>query len=253
MKFLVIKGEDDIRYQYVEEILKNDGYEITENAKEADKIILPMIGCEDGVHITGTSIVFEEFLKQIKPDATLYGGTAPCEVKDYLMERACQRYNGIPTAEGLLTYLLNNRTETVWNSEILILGFGNVAEHLAMILKEMGARVTVAAYPEEEIAHAESSGFTAVSTKELIENVSNKDIIVSTIPARIIDEKTMDLIDKKTLIVDTATRMPVMDPEMAKQKELNYNIVWRIPGTYFPKTAAQIIVDAIYRLMKKEK
>ena len=171
----------------------------------------------------------------------------------FSLERACQRYNGIPTAEGLLTYILNNRTETVWNSDILILGFGNVAEHLAMILKEMGARVTVAAFPEEEIAHAKASGFPAVSTTALADHVGNKDIIVSTIPARIIDEQIMDHIDRKTLIVDTATRKPVMDPEMAKEKGLNYNIVWRIPGTYFPKTAAQIIVDAIYRLMKNEK
>lgn len=72
MKFLIIGN--DKRYDYLARELVSSGHSLIDTAGEAEVVVLPMLACADGVHITGTDLVLEEFLQQVPKGAVVFGG-----------------------------------------------------------------------------------------------------------------------------------------------------------------------------------
>ena len=67
------------------------------------------------------------------------------ELVDYFAREELILCNAIPTAEGCIGILMAERTRTLWNSAILLAGFGPVGQALGVRLAALGAQVTVAA------------------------------------------------------------------------------------------------------------
>ena len=86
---------------------------------------------------------------------------AGVELADYFARPELAVYNAIPTAEGCIGILLQQRTRTLWGAEVLVLGFGPVGQALAVRLSALGAGVTVCARRPEQRALAESLGLRA--------------------------------------------------------------------------------------------
>ena len=100
----------------------------------ADYILLPLPLDESRTPLA-------ELLRAAKPGALALGGKlsaqarqiaaeAGVELVDYFAREELILCNAIPTAEGCIGILMAERTRTLWNSAILLTGFGPVGQAL---------------------------------------------------------------------------------------------------------------------------
>ena len=151
----------------------------------ADYILLPLPLDESRTPLA-------ELLRAAKPGALALGGKlsaqarqiaaeAGVELVDYFAREELILCNAIPTAEGCIGILMAERTRTLWNSAILLAGFGPVGQAL-------GAQVTVAARRPAQRALAESFSLRAVDLARLEQAAPAFDTVVNTIPAPVLTE-----------------------------------------------------------------
>ena len=105
----------------------------------ADYILLPLPLDESRTPLA-------ELLRAAKPGALALGGKlsaqarqiaaeAGVELVDYFAREELILCNAIPTAEGCIGILMAERTRTLWNSAILLAGFGPVGQALVLGLR----------------------------------------------------------------------------------------------------------------------
>ena len=158
----------------------------------ADYILLPLPLDESRTPLA-------ELLRAAKPGALALGGKlsaqarqiaaeAGVELVDYFAREELILCNAIPTAEGCIGILMAERTRTLWNSAILLAGFGPVGQALGVRLAALGAQVTVAARRPAQRALAESFSLRAVDLARLEQAAPAFDTVVNTIPAPVLTE-----------------------------------------------------------------
>ena len=166
-KRIAVIGED-ARQQAAGRVLARAGYEVggPEQTALADYILLPL-------PLDEARTPLAELLRAARPGALALGGMlseqakqiaqeAGVELVDYFAREELTIRNAIPTAEGCIGILLAQRKRTIWNSAVLLAGFGPVGQALGVRLAALGAQVTVAARRPAQRALAESLGLNSV-------------------------------------------------------------------------------------------
>jgi len=140
---------------------------------------------------------------------------------------------------------------TLHSSRCLITGYGRIGKVLARMLKGMGAYVCVEARKYADLAMIDSIGCEAVSLGELPLCVGSFDAIFNTVPAMLFDRDLLGRIDRKTLIIDLASKPGGVDFEAAK--EMGIRVIWALslPGKIAPVTSGAIIKDTIMNIMNE--
>jgi len=116
--------------------------------------LLPVPSSRDGVHITGTEILFDDFLEGIESGSFVIGYGIPQFVKDGITARNAACYdagndecflveNAYITAIGALTYLLQSVKKIPCDLKFGIIGYGRIGSALARLLLFLGARVKI--------------------------------------------------------------------------------------------------------------
>ncbi len=147
--------------------------------------------------------------------------------------------NAALTAEGALELLMRRSNRALAGMEVLVAGFGRIGSFLAGMLASLGAHVTVAARSEKARAAARARGYDAVD----IANIPPVfDGVVNTIPAPVLsgDYGGALCIDLASEPGGWATDAPVLRAP-------------GLPGLYAPKAAADVMAEAVYRVMEEEK
>ena len=146
--------------------------------------------------------------------------------------------NAALTAEGALELLMRRSNRGLAGMEVLVAGFGRIGGFLAGMLGALGAHVTVAARSEKARAAARARGFAAVDMEHI---PANFDGVVNTVPAPVLrgDYGGALCIDVASAPGGWATDAPVLKAP-------------GLPGLYAPKAAADVMAEAIYRVMEEE-
>lgn len=142
-KRIAVVGSD-ARQAAAGRALARAGYAVAgaEQVARADVILLPLPLDESRTPLA-------QLLRAAKPGAFALGGRlsaqaveiarqAGVELADYFARPELAVYNAIPTAEGCIGILLQQRTRTLWGAEVLVLGFGPVGQALAVRLSALG-------------------------------------------------------------------------------------------------------------------
>lgn len=158
--------------------------------------------------------------------------------------------NSISTAEGTIQIAMEETNVTLHGSNILILGFGRIGKVLSKMLNSIGANVYCEARKSEDLAWIETYGYNPVPLSKLNDSLSDKNIIINTIPSLILDENRLKLIKKDSLIIDLASKPGGIDFEFAKN--LGIKVIWALalPGKVAPFSAAKCIKQTIYNEIK---
>lgn len=140
---------------------------------------------------------------------------------------------------------------TVNGSTVLVIGYGRVAKACAKLFRAVGADVTISARKLSALAEAEGAGYKAELITALAENISGYTIIINTVPAMILDEKLLGVMDKNSLIIDLASRPGGVDFETAAK--LNRRVVWALglPAKAAPMTAGEIIARTVTDILNE--
>lgn len=143
-----------------------------------------------------------------------------------------------------------NSQITLHGSKSIVLGFGRCGKVLAHMLKGIGTDVSVAARSVADLAYIESYGYKALHLSNISKEIGIYDFVFNTIPTMILDEKKLDKINKKCLIIELASKPGGVDLDVAKKLGINVIDAQSLPGKVAPETAAKIIYDTILNAYK---
>jgi len=231
----------------------------------SDVVILPMPVSTDGKTVQAPysrlCIPLEQIYAAISPDQLVFGGGISEEITaafdrrdivsfDYLKREELSVANAVPTAEGALQLAMEELPVTINGARCLVVGYGRIGKVLARMLVALGAQVTVAARRCEARAWAIADGCRAIHTDELL-RCETMDAVFNTVPTMLLDARVLAGFDKRTLVIDLASRPGGVDFTAAAGLHLKTIWALSLPGRVAPKTAASIIGDTVMNILEE--
>ena len=285
MKFLIAGG--DLRFAWLAALLRREGHEVCCFALDeapaeltgscalgpgamdnADCVVLPLpvLGPGGGLNapLSAFSYDIETIFAALPKTALVCGGLANervlrsareqgLELTDYYQREELVALNALATAEGALDVILRASPLTIWDSRVLIAGYGRIGKLLATRLRALGAHVAVSARNEGDKATARANGFDALDTRTLGKNLADFDTIVNTVPARIFGRERLEQLRPGVLCLDLASRPGGFDLEAAKT--LDRNVIWALglPAETAPETAGRIVGETVLNILREKR
>lgn len=233
----------------------------------AAAVILPLPATLDGVTLNSEN---EERIKLHKlleyADVPFFGGklsdsfrlaasARKRKVIDYFETESLQIKNALPTAEGAISIAMQNLKRTLVGAHAAVIGYGRIGKTLADLLLRLGARVTVAARNELQLAYAQIAGAKTVrigSDSSSLKLPDEYDVIFNTVPAGLFDAAQIGKLRENTLLIDLAS--PPGGVDFAAAKEAGIRAIWALslPGRYAPEDAGRIIGETLLELFERE-
>ncbi len=284
MNFAVIGG--DMRQAKLAELLTEDGHlvnafavdklkmeKVTRKEKlsdaitDADCVILPLpaISSEGVINtpFSGTTLTTRQVFSLISPGQIVCAGKvnaglrelaewSGAELYDYFAREELTVANAATTAEGAVQIIMEETSRTLLGAKCLVVGYGRIGKLLAHRLQAMGAEVTVSARKCVDFAWIKAYGYRAENTEKLDGKLSKYDVIINTVPAKILDERKLVQISKRCLCLDLASKPGGIDFQAASR--LGIHAVWALslPGEVAPETAGMCIKDTIYNILREK-
>lgn len=173
-----------------------------------------------------------------------------CKIIDYYLREELKVLNAIPTAEGALAIAIIETNITIHSSKCAVLSFGCVGRAIARVLHLIGAEVTVIARSASALSKAASLGYKTEHINNIKNALMNKDFIFNAIPEIIITKEILDCIDKKTLIIDLASKPGGVDVNASENLGIRTIYAPSLPNKYAPITAGEYLAKTINHILK---
>lgn len=255
-KTIALIGQD-ARQQAVGRALADLGYQMlgAEGCGAADCLLFPLPMEETLPGLAG-------MLAAAKPGALVLGGrvsarakglamAAGVELVDYYQRPELIEWNAIPTAEGCIALLMQHSAETLWGRSVLVVGFGRVGRAVAVRLRGLGARVTVAARDGAQRALAENLGCRAITIRQMAQQMACFTAVVNTVPALLLTRPLLEALPPRSLIVDLASRPGGTDFTAAETLGHTALHALGLPGRCAPETAGRFIAGAVHQILQE--
>lgn len=276
MNFWLIGGDD--RQVMLAQLLEEDGHRVYSYGMErrrrceasvdavacADCVMLPLPALSaPGVIYAPLSeriLPAGELLERLRPGQTVLAGNATrwlkdaadsldLKLEDYFRREEVMLRNAIPTAEGAIRIAMETMPITIHGCSALVLGFGRLGQALAPRLRALGADVTVSARRREQLALAELSCLKTRELADLEQWLHSFDLIVNTVPTRVLDAEALAQVKGSALILDLASLPGGVDDEGAAERGIRVIHALALPGKEAPLTAARYLRDTVYHLI----
>ncbi|MFC0612841.1 dipicolinic acid synthetase subunit A [Scopulibacillus daqui] len=230
-----------------------------------DSIILPSSGAnEDGVVETifsnKTIKVSKDWLAKTPDHCTIYSGISTPFLDALIKE--CNKeliklferddvaiYNSVPTVEGAVMIVIQNTDITIHKSNVVVLGLGRTGMSVARTFDALGAYVKVGARRPEHIARITEMGLKPFYMKDIEKHIKDVDIIINTVPAKVLSSKVLSHVPVNALIVDLASKPGGTDFRYAEKRGIKALLTPGLPGMVAPKSAGRIIANVLSELL----
>lgn len=258
MKKITIIGGDN-RLKMVKKALIKEGYSVDTlglyeddfaNISTSEVILFPVPTTKDSktvfTPLTDKKISLEEIANQISSEQLVLCCNYNFQNKKCIDYGALDSYallNAVPTAEGAIKIAIENTPFCLWQSKILVIGYGRVGKILADRLKSLGANVTVSARKPSDFAMLSALGFSFIHTEQLNQTELSFDIIFSTVDVTVLEDRAIKD-SSATLLVDLSSKGG-FNLEAAKSFGKKALKAPGLPGIIAPKTAADILCNTI--------
>lgn len=269
---MIIGG--DCRFSYMKKILENSGFNVkriypgeyrADDFSSCSLFILPVPVTRDNININtplaGETFYFGDFIRLLPDGVTVAGGIILPEweqklkdknikVFDYYKDETLTLKNAIPTAEGVIAILVNSLPQTIDGLNCAITGYGRCAKELSKKLRYLGADITVAARSDKNLKEAAADGMKVCKLSDFHNNCSVTDVIINTVPARIIDESIISNLKSTAMIIEIASAPFGTDFNCAERYNINVIKAGSLPGRTAPQTAGKIICDTVLQFYR---
>ncbi len=265
LKIIVLGGDE--RQKYLTENLKAKGYNTEhiftkENLKEkinsSDYVVLPLPSTKDKITVFNTlsddKIYISDLQEYIKNQKVF-----TCKLmlegkncRDYSILDSFAIKNAVPTAEGAIALAVLHSKKTLFSNKALIIGNGRIGKILSIMLKNMGADVTVSARKESDLSFIEAFNMKNIRTSDINSVASQFDFVFNTVDFPVIDTEFLRGMKKDALLIELASHPGGIygDKAAAKCEIINAQ---GLPGKYSPITAAEILTDTVISLIDAQK
>ncbi len=268
-KIVILGG--DLRITHLYKYLYNNGFNVTSflnginddisdfALKNADTLILGMPVSRDKETLyaplyTKSSVKLTDIMKNFR-GSKVFGGVLPpvlyetaCKdtrLIDYSKIESLMVLNAISTAEGAIEVIMKNTDFTLCSSNVLVIGNGRIGKIISKMLAGIGAKVTTTARKGEDFAYIESMGLDFEHSENLSKVLPKADVIVNTVPHRIIKDDDYRLIKKGSFIIDLASMPGYINKDLCKLNSIKFEHALSLPGKSAPKSAGYAIYKAI--------
>lgn len=242
------------------------GSDTIRGMEQADCVILPLpVTAERGIlnaSLSDLRIPVEDIFEALSPGQIVCAGKVPPKLRvlaerkklvlrDYFEREELAVANAVPTAEGAIQIAMEELTTTIFGLRVLVIGFGRIGKILAHRLQGMGAKVTVSARKYSDLAWIEAYGYTPEHTGQLTGWLGAYDLIINTVPSRVLELNQLTDLKENCLVIDLASRPGGVDRTAAAQ--LGVKVIWALslPGKVAPDTSGRIIKDTVYHILQE--
>ena len=226
----------------------------TDALKDADFALFPIPGItEEGALFAPKSpdkiIPTREMLAGMRRPGHIILGWADANLKrlceelgitlhEYEWDTDLMLLRGPAIVEGVLKVIIENTSITIHKSNICLVGQGTIGSLLTNTLIGLGANVHVAARNPVQRASAYAAGAEPLLLEELSNILPRMDIVIGSIPKRVIERELLTLLPKHALLVDVAAPPGTIDRDAAA--ELGLKAMWaRGMGSRAPITVGR--------------
>lgn len=242
------------------------GSDTIRGMEQADCVILPLpVTAERGIlnaSLSDLRIPVEDIFESLSPGQLVCAGKVPPKLRvlaerkklvlrDYFEREELAVANAVPTAEGAIQIAMEELTTTIFGLRVLVIGFGRIGKILAHRLQGMGAKVTVSARKYSDLAWIEAYGYNPEHTGQLTGWLGAYDLIINTVPSRVLELPQLADLKENCLVIDLASRPGGVDRAAAAQ--LGVKVIWALslPGKVAPDTSGRIIKDTVYHILQE--
>jgi|GEM_PF-1241723 len=133
----------------------------------------------------------------------------------------------------------------------LILGGGRVGYAMLRVLVDAGLQVSISSKEPQERLRAQAFCSDVYPFGKHEKVLNSIDVIVNTVPSKVLGEAQLQVVKKDVLILDLASGVGGVDFDMAKKLGLNVLHALGIPGKQFPEQAAELIKNRVLGTLLK--
>ncbi len=264
-KISIIGG--DIRTRILKQKLKEIGYSVDTlglfyddfaDIKNADAIILPVPTTKDGktvfTPLTNRNIFLSDIRDTVNDKQLILCCNYSFIGKNCINYGAIDGYallNAVPTAEGAIQIAIENTPFSLWQSHVLVIGYGRVGKILADRLQKIGCRVTVSARKFTDFCMLDALNFNRINTAELQEKPLDYDIVFNTVDFPVLPDKVFKS-SQCRLAVDLSSKGGF---SIAAAEENGVKAIFApgLPAKVAPETAAEILFSTVCEILETEK
>lgn len=273
VRTVVVGG--DLRYKWAVKELRDRGLTVktwavpgeengekslVETLEGANLVLLPMKPFQEECLVVGTETLEAGLLPEILGQgATVIGGSIPVDLEAWFQSQGLccvsllemEGYllkNAAVTAEGTVYLSLKHMNRTLWGAKVLLLGWGRIGKFLGEKLHQLGADVTVAVRREKQKTALTLQGY-GVEKLGQYRDLSGYDLVVNTVPARVMTEEQVERLNQDCVIIELAS-LPGGFPEGEKGRVI---MAQALPGKTAPRTAGENLAEAVLEALMGER
>lgn len=169
--------------------------------------------------------------------------TADIKIIDLLESERLTILNAIATVEGTIKIAIQEREETIFESNVLVCGFGRIGKIMCDRFRALGANIYCTARKEKDLTWIREKRYIPLTYDKVAENGEKFDLVINTVPTMVLKEKEINSFKQDVLIIDVASNPGGVDKDYAMQKNIKVITALGIPGKEMPKAAARFIKE----------
>ena len=183
--------------------------------KDTNIALMPIPGIATDGSLFATEIIIprQELLSVMSNNAHIILGNADDGLKnvaaklgitihEYEYDQELMLLRAPAIVEAAIKIIIENTVVTIHNANICVVGQGNIGSLLTRTLIALGAHVTVAARNPVQRAASRTLGAKCVQLKDLAEAAPGFQMILSTVPAPVVDREIIDRLPESAFIMD---------------------------------------------------
>ena len=233
-RYLFYADENAPAIHYAADELRRIGFDFAkEPCRDVTHLILP-VPTKDNVRL-------QQILQKLSTDVCIIGGNLPelpgYRSHDLLKDDVYVAENAYITAHCAVRLLLNRLPVTLRGCNILVIGWGRIGKCLSTLLKNLEARVTVAARKESDRAILAALGYDSIKTDHI--HTEDYRVIINTVPIMLLPS-----IPNSCLKIDLASSPGLGGEDVIHARGL--------PGKDAPEASGNLISNRILYIINKE-
>lgn len=163
-------------------------------------------------------------------------------IKNLMEDEIFTVKNANLTAEGVLAIILNETDVSLFECSVLILGGGRIAKAMAVLLKSLGVNYAVVSYNPIKFPSYYTLSNKCYYRNNFIRDLDKYNVIVNTIPAKVLEDEVVNKIPANTVFIETASVKCLDD---SKELKFNYLFSLALPQRFFARTAGKLVYESI--------
>jgi dipicolinate synthase subunit A len=164
------------------------------------------------------------FLGRATPELWEAATAAHVELHEYDPDKELMLLRAPAIVEGAIRLAIEHTDVTIHDASVVVVGYGMIGSLLARRLRDLGARLHVAARNPIQRAAAHADGARTHTLEELPDLAPRLQMVFSTVPARVVDRAVLEQLPPRSLVLDIAP--PPDHADLDTAAELGHRAVW---------------------------